>query len=108
MKLEVGMYVRTDKGIAKIENYNYHEELPNNPFDFNKYHIYKQDIIKSSNSIIDLIEVGDYVNGKLIHSIQRTNDNAKLLEYGNGNHIKDIKSILTHEQYENNTYKVVE
>lgn len=64
--------------------------------------------LKSSFDIIDLIEVGDYVNGKLIHSIQRTNDNAKLLEYGNGNHIKIIKEVLTHEQYEANCYKVVE
>ena len=110
MKLEVGMYVRGFRGInkiIKIEPYNdtffyYTDGKEGKPFYFERH------IKKSSFNLIDLIEVGDYVNGKLIHSIQRTNDNAKLLEYGNGNHIKIIKEVLTHELYENNTYKVVE
>lgn len=113
MKLEVGMYCRDDKGIicqirnimAKELNPKYEElYLLNNDFYYTKKEIGE----KVSFNLIDLIEVGDIVNGKLIHSIQRTSDNAKLLEYGDGKHNKDIKTILTHEQYEANCYKVVE
>ena len=67
MKLEVGMYAGTTKGkIDKIDNYN---------SDFNCYHlstepkyygIVEDDVTKSSHNIIDLIEVGDYVNGLLV------------------------------------------
>lgn len=111
MKLEVGMYVRTNNGII--------EKLTNKTMLNGKNGHYftrkdrdecyaKEDILKSSFNLIDLIEVGDYVNGKLIHKIQIKNDGTKLLEYGNGKHIKIIKEVLTHEQYEANCYKVVE
>lgn len=122
MKLEVGMYVRTNEGIKKIEDYNYHEELPDNPYDFNKHHIYKQNIIKASHNIIDLIEDGDYVNGKRIEVIGKySEDNPKIqwIAYDKIDNFGDSymykiyqiqpnDEVLTKEQYEANVYRVEE
>ena len=64
--------------------------------------------IKSSPSIIDLIEVGDYVNGERIQFIT---NKKELLTDGGYDLLKkyvDIKSILTKEQFESMEYKVGE
>lgn len=73
------------------------------------------DIKKASNNIIDLIEVGDYVNGYKITEIVNGVTKCLKTEYRlNLNYVyfcfyeKDIKSILTKEQYENMSYKVGE
>lgn len=74
--------------------------------------IYEQDWFDSmavenfSDNIIDLIEVGDYVNGKLIHKI----DKGENLYYGNCKTFvgHQIKTIVTHEQFANVEYKVEE
>lgn len=95
------------------------------------YGFFKQDWFDSaavenfSDNIIDLIEVGDYVNGyKTINIIKNKINNNKLIAAGNmdyefetvkeltetngikllGN--KDIKTILTKESYMANCYKV--
>lgn len=71
----------------------------------------KDEIIKHSYNIIDLIEVGDYVNGSYIYSVVEENKNTGQLRVlfteedgvlGAG----DIKSIVTKEQFENMEYKV--
>lgn len=104
-KLELNMYVRTNDGyinkIKKVNQYNilvdgidlFGEELniPNN------------EIIKASHNIIDLIEVGDYVNGFPV--IHKENDILKcglLVQFKEN----EIKSIVTHEQMEQMAYKV--
>lgn len=155
MKLEVGMYVRTDKGFinkikeftpnytkgkrrtddysvivveenyllleqnqcAFIENISY--SIPPCYPSNEEWKEIKKHIVKYSFNIIDLIEVGDYVNGhKIIEIIpkEKTEDNLIRLTteesatYGvRINELEiHIKSILTHEQYEANCYKVVE
>ena len=70
------------------------------------------DITKHSFNLIDLIEVGDYVNGNIVTDkylfagekpaieTERNDTNCKCLCE------KDIKSILTHEVFEANAYKV--
>ena len=65
--MRVGDYVRTKKGlIGKIIDINLGDfqtryELDNS----DEFHYeYRNDIIKSSPNIIDLIEIGDYVNGE--------------------------------------------
>ena len=76
---------------------------------------------KWSEKIIDLIEVGDYVNGYQITSIQEIEEPCypKRLAFsiidGGENNIcaqvfndKDIKSIVTKEQFESMEYKVGE
>lgn len=131
-KMEVGEYVRTRTGkitrlikidkryvvighgmqefqvYSKFENLHYiyannYKELYEK---INKY------IVKHSFNIIDLIEVGDFVNENEVIDkylfdgeipvLETTGDetNAKCMCEG------DIKTILTHEQYERNCYKI--
>ena len=114
-KLEVGMYVRTNKGeISKIIA---DSSCWVNIDKFKKDGITlrmlkKKDILKASHNIIDLIEVGDYVNGEKVGYI---NDKRELLfctmmKEHNSNWIneEDIKSIVTKEQFEQMEYKVGE
>lgn len=68
-----------------------------------------------SEDIIDIIEEGDYVNGeKVIYEDTAFNKGLAIIdkEYGllflNEFEIKDIKTILTKEQYSQNCYKVEE
>lgn len=74
-------------------------------------------IVKHSKNIIDLIKVGDFVNGRLVLQVDYKNKNVCLLipftdTTANTNIMwygyEDIKSILTKEQYEQNVFKVVE
>lgn len=68
-----------------------------------KFIIHEQ-IAKHSYNIIDLIEVGDYVNGELVASVDE-----KSVEIGEGWHVKpeDIKSIVTHESFNSIKYEVI-
>lgn len=72
-----------------------------------QYVIDKND--KHSKDIIDLIEVGDYVNG---HKVDEVSVEQKALWLENRKYFnesindKDIKSILTHEQFESNAYTI--
>ena len=67
-----------------------------------------ENITRHSFNLIDLIEVGDYVNGKEVYS----EDGKLAIELAE--HMPpyelledmEIKSILTHEQYEQNCYTV--
>ena len=80
--------------------------------------IYKTMIVKSSPNIIDLIEVGDYVNGKKVVDKQyhyTDKDNYDIGEwcifYENvalGDYQYNIKSIVTKEQFESMEYKIGE
>lgn len=115
--MNIGDYVRTKDGrIGKIIDYH------NDPTDyyFNCYEtdlsmqLTEYDNIKSSPNIIDLIEVGDYVNGCLVLDIAQAPKKALyLLEKDNHCALiprknKDIKSIVTKEQFEAMQYKVGE
>ena len=80
---------------------------------------HKKDIIKSSPNLIDLIEVGDYVNGYKITDfteIDKYNDEKILYADLNVNlsseyiaiHEDEIKSIVTKEQFESMEYRIGE
>ena len=63
---------------------------------------------KISENIIDLIEVGDYVNGLYIDLLEKDKiwatsmySDEDIVFYEN-----EIKTILTHEQYQENCYTV--
>lgn len=130
MKLEVGMYIRTRyNGILPLLS----EDKEYYYFGKDKNHI-KQCCVKEdleriivigtipTHSIIDLIEVGDYINGCLV--IEHAYEKGRLFVsnvYIGGKTItthedysweltkdreKDIKTILTHEQFEREAYKV--
>ena len=69
-------------------------------------------ILKSSPNIIDLIEVGDYVNGHKVIGLEKDNDNKEYLQCGVGDYVvctyyeEDIKSIVTHQQFDAMKYEV--
>lgn len=76
---------------------------------------YEEHIIKHSKKLIDLIEVGDFVNGYRVISVDYdvTNDTTECIELDlNSNYqynfisIRQIQTILTKEQFEANCYKV--
>lgn len=109
MEIKVGEYVRTKNGkIDKVINNNYYisEYL-----ECEKGIVDKENILKHSFNIIDLIEVNDLVNGHRVANIK--NDEGRV-EIGLENDYminyyieeQDIKTILTHEQYEINCYKI--
>lgn len=64
-------------------------------------------IEKHSKIISEVVKVGDYVNGKLIHKIDK-GTNYCYLYYGNCKTFVNyqIKTIVTHEQFERDCYKV--
>lgn len=59
-----------------------------------------------SENIIDLIEVGDYVNGKYVKEINQYKDGKSIIALIGIIDEKNIKTILTHEQYNANCYKI--
>ena len=112
--MEVNDYVRTDDGlIGKIvsEPYEYKDSIVHD-IDFgdnniyNEYEMY-QNIIKVSPSIIDILEVGDYVNGGQVREIEKD-----YIRISGGGYIwqflkkEEIKSIATKEQFKNMEYEV--
>ena len=126
MKLEVGMYVRTKIGvIGKIISIDKDSHNNNIITIFNgHFHIIHNetrtefDITKASHNIIDLIEVGDYVNGFRVDEIGEYHSikTDKVETYAKVNcsallncfYEEDIKSIVTKEQFESMSYKVKE
>ena len=123
--IEVGEYVRTNnKGIKRINRIDNNKTVNKylyftgiEDFEGKEYKIIKTtDIVKHSKNIIDLIEEGDYVNGKRVFETEnRINDNGEKVvltenydEWTDDGVIanKDIEIILTKEQYLANCYKV--
>lgn len=112
-EIKVGEYVRLDDGtIGKYQiNKNWINVVETNDKDIG-FDIEK-DIIKHSFNIIDLIEVGDYVNGhKILEIKQNVESGLRYLMY---NYVpikyyverKDsIKSIVTKEQFKSVEYIV--
>lgn len=120
MEIEVGEYGRTNKGkifiFVWVENANYilvktrNEKQNNDILNFDKYYLDKDEEIVNHNKIIsEIVEVGDYINGKLIHKINK-GPNYCYLYYGNCKTFVDyqIKTIVTKEQMASIEYKVEE
>lgn len=118
MEIEVGEYVRTRAGhfykITRIDE--------NGLIYWNKIQCgwsmeqLKDIVVKHSKQLIDLIEVGDYVNGRKVKHIAMFEgfpDYPKLI-FVDETHLipddtcenEDIKTILTKESYMANCYKV--
>lgn len=114
MEINVGDYVRGFRGINKvirIEPYNnsyfYYTDGKNNnegkPFYFERH------ITKHSKDIIDLVEVGDYVNGYLVEKeceLLGTRSETQDLYFIELNKMI-IRSIVTKEQFASMEYKVI-
>lgn len=118
--MKVGDYVRTHGYIDKIININDFREssmkyaLEQPSWNDDVVFIGEEDIIKSSPNIIDLIEVGDYVNGSQVVDIAQAPKKALYTEdiRQKGALIpiinNEIESIVTKEQFESMKYKVGE
>ena len=114
MKLEVGMYVRTKKGIFQIRNKDVFIEDKKQYIGVNGRYtcIDIETIEKASHNIIDLIEVGDYVNGYKVEEVNRYEVKLELVGcfgeefYSETIQKNDIESIVTKEQFESMEYKV--
>lgn len=122
MKLELkeNMYYRAYSGcinkITSIKDFNEREYL------LNGFYINKDTIKKASYNIIDILEVGDYVNGSEILGFENeyieekdtfmpigvVTENCYLENTDSWIIEKDIKTIVTKEQMEQMTYKVGE
>lgn len=132
MKLEVGMYVRfkDKRGIEYIRKI---VEIPKD----NRYAslyldkdanyskgLSLKNVIKASYNIIDILEVGDYVNGYKVEEVNNNLNEHKGICNSLDTYLwvvnvldefeeivifeKDIKTILTKEQFEQMSYKVKE
>lgn len=123
MRLQVGMYVRTHQGIAKIvEKPNISVAVWNDrkviyvdenghqvPTSFN-FFVFEDEITVFSFKIIDLIQVGDYINGLPVTFVYIP-DGVKASYFLLGTYQKhfineDIKDIVTKEQFEACKYVV--
>lgn len=122
--IEVNEYVRTNSGlIFKVNEITYDEEYKDYLYKESFLLVdWKENIVKHSKQLIDLIEVGDIVNGHLVTNIidYQAEKNIKILETeyipvtyekmetGKRNYIyaTEAETILTKEQMEANCYKV--
>ena len=120
-KLEIGMYCKTKDGIITKVDYIDNETIY---FDKDIFRFYGEGIdfleknnleriIKARFNIINLIEVGDYVNGERIISIipidicgNEVLDNQHIFYKDGEIFEKDIKTVVTKEQFESMSYRI--
>jgi len=133
--MKVGDYVRTKDGyIDKIKAideerhqrrnddeeklykiYQLNKEYYDDEFDETCDWVFEDFIIKSSPNIIDLIEVGDYINGEKVLFITKNGNTRLEVVCSDGESMlgwrsykeKEFKSIVTKEQFERCEYKCV-
>lgn len=112
MEIKENEFIRTKTGkIDKVINNNYYMSQY---IECEKRIVEKENIVKHSFNIIDLIEIGDFVNGMKvddISKIQRFNKPIQKCLWANiddGYDIinEEIKTILTKEQMEAIQYVV--
>ena len=125
MDIKIGEYVRTKSGfigkvIGRHGGYGLHYELDVNKEiqeNFMNSIVHEDNIVKHSKNIIDLIEVGDIVEYQVnslsklkigrVKSYRDARSNKEYLGVEGFDITKIyIKSILTHEQYNANCYKI--
>lgn len=99
-EIEVNEYIRTKKGaVGKLIEID--KKATAYYLDCLKC-VSLKNIVKHSKQLIDLIEVGDYVNGELITDKWDTRISSIRSNFSE----EDIKTILTKESYMANCYKV--
>lgn len=118
--IEVGEYVRTKRGeICKVLGIRPELREGKRIYGHKSYYLDSKKrtlteafIVKHSKKLIDLIEVGDYVNGKeVIMDLQKSkewykskDDFITCKDYTFEE--KEIKEVVTKEQFESISYKV--
>lgn len=112
MKLEVGMYIRIEKGIYKINyfiNNNYTQKFTYIDNKGVSNILEEKEIIKASHNIVDLIEVGDVITtNNLCGEVTHIEGDKIYTTCYDGEYCYDyqIQSILTREQFESMKYEV--
>ena len=120
--MKVGEYVRLDRcqGINKIDEEDeigtfYLEDVIGDEWGDETFRLDTNDVIKSSPFIIDLIEVGDYVNGYKVGCIDDCKGAMRQFYYDDenpnddvGHWEEEIKTIVTHEQFSQMEYRIGE
>ena len=125
-ELRENMYVRTEKGIAKIKNIfpDGSEPYFEAKYETDTYleiyydseYVSEYDVLKASYNIIDILEVEDFVSTTtgecaVIAGVYNDINSKKYLRLCNciGEYYEDdIKTVITHEQMEQMAYKVGE
>ena len=114
--MKVGDYVRTEDGfigkITTIENnervHLFEKSIYTDNYEYLDL-VLEESIAKSSPNIIDLIEVGDYVNGRIVDDYIYLDKLGLIgLTELEKEDEKFIKSIVTKQQFESMEYKVGE
>lgn len=110
-EIKVGEYVRSYLGtigkVTKIDSNTNTKFL----YEHKTLITIEKNVYKHSKNIIDLIEVGDYVNGEKVDTVLRDGiiyyDKLRIhtTEY-NDYFEEDIKSIVTKEQFASMEYKI--
>ena len=123
MKLEdlkVGQYIRTKFGIKQIYEIDEHKTKWKYLYKLKKQDgdecidlgvLSSEDIVKASFNIADIIEKGDYINGVWVNDIingRPIHEDYNDPYYSFGWDNEDIKTIITHEQMEQMSYKLGE
>lgn len=122
MEISKGMYIRTKYGISRIVEFHERKNnlscyyLDKNIMEEEKYlsnciygyKYYTDQILKASFNLIDLIKVGDYVNGTFVLDFETLQTREKaiivdgLVTYGWGQGVipaSEVKNIVTKEQF---------
>lgn len=125
-ELRENMYVRTEKGIAKIKKIfpDGSEPYFEAKYETDTYleiyydseYVSEYDVLKASYNIIDILEVEDFVSTTtgecaVIAGVYNDINSKKYLRLCNciGEYYEDdIKTVITHEQMEQMAYKVGE
>lgn len=128
MEISKGMYIRTEDGyISKCididsDNFAFFDKPVYKNFSdtFDSCYLNNIDIKKASFNIIDLIEVGDYVNGQKVKEIEKGDGYYYLfnacydgimshiiaVKPKSDGYIKPIENIVTKEQFDSMKYVV--
>ena len=120
--IEVGEYIRTSRGkIGKLiriefdkvdEGLKWYVFLGKDEFGIEReLYINKPYIVKHNEDITKLIEAGDYVNGRKVYQVGYNFQDDYVLKMSGSNYEdfiypKEIKSIVTKEQFESVSFKV--
>ena len=121
-EIEVGEWIRSKDGfIGKVQKINYDNMEKSNYYICEKDNVmasnYLENIAKHNKQLIYLIEKDDYVNENKVLAVMEDMETGELHLEMTSNYTNeeigdctiydnDIKTILTHEQFEANCYKV--
>lgn len=122
MEIEVGEWIRSKDGyIGKVKKITYDNMEKCNYYICEKDNVmasnYLENIAKHSKNIIDLVEVGDYVNGNKVISVDYDviDNKTECIELDLNNNYqynfisaRQIKTIITKEQMQSIEYKLEE